>query len=159
MPDRRQDDPASPPGGRTDRQLWMGLLARAPAGRLAELWAGSGCDPAHEILRAPEIGSVMVRGRAGATGAPFNLGEVTVTRCSVRLASGECGHGYVQGRDRDHARTAALIDAMMQTPEAGHLRSCLLAPLRQEAAARKTRRAERAAATRVEFLTLARGED
>ena len=30
----------------------------------------------------------MVRGRVGGTGAPFNLGEMSVTRCSVRLADG-----------------------------------------------------------------------
>ena len=64
----------------------------------------------------------MVRGRAGATGAPFNLGEMTVTRCSVRLSDGEVGHGYVHGRDKAHAERAALIDALMQTDRADCLR-------------------------------------
>ncbi len=33
----------------------------------------------------------MVRGRAGGGGSAFNLGEMTVTRCSVRIATGQVG--------------------------------------------------------------------
>ena len=51
-----------------------------------------------EWLRRPEIGPVMVRGRTGATGLAFNMGEMTVTRCSLRLQGGVVGHGFVQGR-------------------------------------------------------------
>ena len=90
------------------RQGWMGLLARAAPARLAALMPAD--LPAATLLRAPEIGAVMVRGRVGATGAPFNLGEMTVTRCALRLDCGTVGHGHVQGRNRDHARHAALID-------------------------------------------------
>jgi alpha-D-ribose 1-methylphosphonate 5-triphosphate synthase subunit PhnG len=111
------------------------------------------------LLRAPEIGAVMVRGRIGAEGAAFNLGEMTVTRCSLRLATGEVGHAHVQGRDRGHARHAALVDALMQGPEAPALRASVLEPLSRDEAARRAGRAARAAATRVEFFTLARGED
>jgi alpha-D-ribose 1-methylphosphonate 5-triphosphate synthase subunit PhnG len=111
------------------------------------------------VLRRPEIGAVMVRGRAGGTGAPFNLGEMSVTRASVRLGSGEVGHSYVQGRDRDHALRAAVVDALMQGPGAGALRSAVLEPLAAEEAARRQTRAGRAARTKVEFFTLVRGED
>lgn len=144
----------------SERRDWMGLLARAAPVRLAALWANMGPVPAHDVLRAPEIGTVMVRGRTGATGAAFNLGEMTVTRCTVRLAAcGTVGHGYVQGRDRDHARTAALVDALMQTGDAARMREGVLDPLAQGEAAARRARAEKAAATRVEFLTLVRGED
>ena len=111
------------------------------------------------MLRAPEIGSVMVQGRIGGTGAPFNLGEMTVTRCSLRIASGAVGHAYVQGRDRDHALRAALIDALMQTGAAEALRVQCLAPLARDEAARRQVAAEKAAATKVEFFTMVRGED
>jgi alpha-D-ribose 1-methylphosphonate 5-triphosphate synthase subunit PhnG len=141
------------------RKVWMGLLARAPAARLAALWQGFGLEPEHTLLRPPEIGAVMVRGRAGATGAPFNLGEMTVTRCSTRLACGAVGHGYVQGRDKTHARTAALIDALMQTPCADALSAAVLDPLAAELDLARSRRAARAAATKVDFFTLVRGED
>ena len=59
--------------------------------------------PDYVELRAAESGLVMVRGRIGGDGAPFNLGEATVTRATVRLASGEVGFAYVLGRDRDLA--------------------------------------------------------
>ena len=108
--------------------------------------------PAHDVLRPPEIGTVMVRGRAGATGAPFNLGEMTVTRATVRLAAGAVGHGHVQGRDKDAARVAALIDALCEGGEADALETAILAPLRAEAEAGKRSRAAKAAATKVEFF-------
>ena len=140
-----------------DRQRWMGLLARAAPERLAELMPGP--LPGHAVLRAPEVGAVMVRGRVSATGAPFNLGEMTVTRCSVRLETGAVGHAHVQGRDRGHARSAAVIDALMQGEGAADLRRDVLDPLAHEEAARRHARAARAAATKVEFFTLVRGED
>ena len=151
-------EPAATPETET-RRAWLSLLAQAPADRLAALWADLGPAPAHEILRAPEPGAVMVRGRMGGTGAAFNLGEVTVTRCSVRLGTGQVGHAWVQGLDRTKARTAALVDALMQTDAAARIEAAVLAPLRAEARARDAARAARAAATRVEFFTLVRGED
>ncbi|PZQ99839.1 MAG: phosphonate C-P lyase system protein PhnG [Cereibacter sphaeroides] len=139
-----------------DRRNWMGLLARSGADRLAELLPDL---PDHSLLRAPEVGAVMVRGRTGATGAAFNLGEMTVTRCSLRLASGEVGHAYVQGRDRGHATRAAVVDALMQGARAEVVRAGVLAPLAAEETARRETRAAKAAATKVEFFTLVRGED
>lgn len=141
----------------TLRKEWMGLLARAKPLQLAALMAEAVVEPA--LLRAPEIGAVMVRGRVGATGAPFNLGEMTVTRCSVRLACGTVGHAYVQGRDRDHARRAAMLDALMQTDAAEDLRERVLVPLAQSEDEARRIRAAKAAATKVEFFTMVRGED
>ncbi len=141
------------------RQAWLGLLATAPPGRAAALLAPLGIAPAHEVLRPPELGTVMVRGRAGGTGAAFNLGETTVTRCSMRLASGEVGHGYVQGRRKADAQTAAMIDALMQTAHAPALREAVIEPLAAQRTTRRRGRAAKADATKVEFFTLARGED
>lgn len=142
-----------------DRKDWMGLLARAPADILADLWDGLGLSPAYRWLRAPEVGGVMVQGRAGGTGAPFNLGEMTVTRCALTLADGAVGHAYVQGRDKRQAEQAALVDALMQGPEAGRVRGGLLEPLAAQMQARDSTRAAKAAATKVEFFTLVRGDD
>ena len=137
------------------RREAMGLLARAPVARLAELLPDL---PDHDVLRAPEIGTVMVRGRAGGTGAAFNLGEMTVTRASIRLPSGAVGHGYVQGRDKAHARRAAAADALAQSDPEG-CEAHIFAPLRAEESARRAAIAAEAAATKVEFFTLVRGED
>lgn len=140
---------------RNPRQIWMGLLARSTPARLAELLPEL---PVHDLLRGPEIGAVMVRGRVGGTGQPFNLGEMTVTRCSVRLGDA-VGHAHVQGRDRSHAIRAAVVDALMQTGQADTLNATVLSPLEAEESAARALRASKAAATKVEFFTLVRGED
>jgi alpha-D-ribose 1-methylphosphonate 5-triphosphate synthase subunit PhnG len=141
------------------RQDWMGLLAQAPAEVLEECSTTFGEMPAFEWLRPPEIGTVMVRGRTGGTGRAFNLGEITVTRCVLQLASGEVGHAAVQGRNKSHATKAALFDALMQGYAAQRVKIHILEPISAALQARKTARAERAAATKVEFFTMVRGED
>lgn len=137
----------------------MGLLAKSSPARLAALMDTASDMPDFTWLRVPEAGGVMVRGRMGGTGAPFNLGEMTVTRCALRLASGEVGHAYVQGRDKAHAQRAALVDALMQTDRAPDLRATVLDPLESEREAQIATRAAKAAATKVDFFTMVRGED
>lgn len=141
------------------RKVWLGLLARAPQGMLAGLCEQAGLDPAYNWLRQPEVGTVMLRGRTGGTGAPFNLGEITVTRASVRLGLGSVGHGHVQGRDKAAARWAAIVDALMQTDQAGSIQRDVLDPITARLSEKATTRAAKAAATKVEFFTLVRGED
>ncbi|MEM8791922.1 MAG: phosphonate C-P lyase system protein PhnG [Pseudomonadota bacterium] len=142
-----------------DRKAWLGLLARAPGADVAKLWQDLAEAPSFAWLRQPEIGGVMVRGRMGGSGGPFNLGEMTVTRCSLRLDCGTVGHGYVQGRDKAKAEIAALIDALMQTERGARVRETILAPLEATMAVKARARAEKAAATKVDFFTLVRGED
>jgi alpha-D-ribose 1-methylphosphonate 5-triphosphate synthase subunit PhnG len=115
--------------------------------------------PAHEDLREAENGLVMVRGRVGGDGAPFNLGEATVSRAAVRLATGEVGFGYTLGRDREKARLIALCDAMVQSDEfAAAIEAEVVVPLRAAMLEKRNRRAAEAAATRVDFYTMVRGE-
>ena len=52
-----------------------------------------------------------------------------------------------------------MIDALMQGTEAERIRSMILDPLSEAETARQTARAARAAATKVDFFTLVRGED
>lgn len=137
------------------RQEWMAVLARADAGALTAQLAKWGDLPAYTRLRGPEAGLVMVRGRTGGGGAPFNLGEMTVTRCSVRLMQGTVGHAYVAGRDDRQAELAAVVDALMQDPDrAPELRSLVIAPLMEAQRQRRTDVAEKAAATRVQFFSM-----
>lgn len=137
----------------------MGLLARAPEGRIADLMGDAGLSDEFEWLRRPETGSVMIRGRAGGTGAAFNLGEMTVTRGSLRLPDGVVGHGYVQGRSKSAAEAAALADALLQTDRAADVERAVILPLRREETDRRATRARKAAATKVEFFTMVRGEN
>ncbi len=115
--------------------------------------------PDHVALRAPETGLVMLRGRIGGTGAPFNVGEMTVTRCSVRLAEGTIGHAYIAGRNGDHARLAALLDAMLQHPDHGlALFDRIILPLETRREARLRDQSAKSAATKVDFFTMVRGD-
>jgi alpha-D-ribose 1-methylphosphonate 5-triphosphate synthase subunit PhnG len=115
--------------------------------------------PAHENLREPENGLVMVRGRIGGDGAAFNLGEATVSRAAVRLSTGEVGFGYTLGRDRQKAQMIALCDAMVQSDQFAHsVEANVIAPLRAAIVAKQNRQAAETAATRVDFYTLVRGE-
>ena len=110
-------------------------------------------------LRKPETGLVMMRGRMGATGAPFNLGEATVTRCAVVSEQRE-GHGYVLGRNAAHARTIAMLDALLQSPDhAPWVRDEVLPQLSGKIGAARVETAGKAAATKVEFFTMVRGDD
>ncbi len=142
-----------------DRQAWMGLLAKAGQGQAAQLLDAVVTRPAFTWLRAPELGSVMVRGRASGTGAPFNLGEMTVTRCALRLECGSVGHAYIQGRNKADAEAAAITDALMQTDQANAVRQHVLTPLEQTRSSAKARRAAKAAATKVDFFTLVGGSN
>jgi alpha-D-ribose 1-methylphosphonate 5-triphosphate synthase subunit PhnG len=142
----------------TQRKQAMAVLAHSDSadisGRLAAI-----ALPAHENLREPENGLVMVRGRIGGDGAPFNLGEATVSRAAVRLSTGEVGFGYTLGRDRQKAQMIALCDAMVQSDQfAGSVEANVIAPLRAAIVAKQSRQAAETAATRVDFYTLVRGE-
>ena len=145
-------------GQQARRKAAMAVLAHADAATIAARLDAI-TVPAHENLRVPENGLVMVRGRIGGDGAPFNLGEATVSRAAVRLSTGEVGFGYVLGRDRHKAEMIALCDAMVQSAEFAEIvETKVVAPLRAAVIAERNRKAAEAAATRVDFYTLVRGE-
>lgn len=151
---------AIPTGGTgTERQAWMALLARARVDELERTLGGLPGIPSYTRLRGPETGLVMLRGRMGGTGQPFNAGEATVARCTVQMPGGKIGHAYVLGTDIRHAELAAVCDALMQDPDrAGVLREQLLRPIEARLTTRKQQRTCEREATRVEFFTMVRGE-
>jgi alpha-D-ribose 1-methylphosphonate 5-triphosphate synthase subunit PhnG len=138
----------------------MGLLACAEVADLDRIWAQYDAKPGYELLRQPETGLVMVSARAGGAGQRFNMGEMTMTRCSVGVEGGAVGHGFVAGRNGRHAELAAVFDALLQTGEhRARLQQLLLTPLESK---RRNAALKAAAATRetkVEFFTMTRGED
>lgn len=142
------------------RRRAMGLLARALAseleGPLAQAWADHGAKD----LKPVETGLVMLRGRAGGDGAPFNLGEATVTRAVVELPSGERGYAHILGRDPERARLAAIFDALwQQRRQRQAVEERVLAPIAARLQAARAKASGEIAATRVDFFTLKRGED
>src|SRR5262245_20009809 len=146
------------------RRAAMAVLADASAAEIArgieQVCAARGALPAHEPIRPAECGLVMVQGRIGGDGAPFNVGEATVSRAAVRLHSGETGFGYALGRDHEKAQLIALCDALTQSEDWGAaIDAEVVAPIRAGVEAARKRKAEQVAATRVDFFTLVRGED
>jgi alpha-D-ribose 1-methylphosphonate 5-triphosphate synthase subunit PhnG len=138
------------------RQRWMAILARAERPAIEARLSTLDPLPAHRRLRGPEIGLVMVQGRAGGSGAPFNLGEMTVTRCTVHNAHGRVGHAYIAGRDMQKAELAACLDAALQDPEQGPaLERSVIVPLAEALADADADIQAQAEATRVDFFTLA----
>ncbi len=141
-----------------DRQEALGVLAGATMQDLSAAWATWQNQPQVQMIRGPEIGLIMLRGRTGGGGAPFNLGEATVSRASVRIETGEIGHGYCLGRDLDKSKLIAIIDALYQR-EPDNIEFAILRPLRDIAFAAESKQRDETAATKVEFSTMVRGED
>jgi alpha-D-ribose 1-methylphosphonate 5-triphosphate synthase subunit PhnG len=142
-----------------DRARWMSIFSRASAAELQRAIEGLDATPEYDFLRRPETGLVMVRGRSGGTGNPFNFGEMTVTRCAVRLADGVTGHSYAAGRDMRKAELAALLDALMQTDRRMTLETSVVAPLAKKQSEARALKSRKAAATKVEFFTMVRGDN
>lgn len=137
----------------------MSVLAHAPQGAFARLATHALAPHRFDTLRAPEVGLAMVRARADATGARFNLGEATIARCALRYAGPDgadtIGVGYRLGRDLGRVRQMAALDALLQhsAHQADLLRS-VIEPLAAAIDAERQQAQRQAAATRVQFFTM-----
>lgn len=142
------------------RKQAMDVLASATAKELADAWECWTDRPKVAPLRGPETGLVMIRGRMGGGGAPFNFGEATVTRATVRLSHGQVGHAYALGTDKEKVRHAAIFDALWQNEDTRRaVEEHVVVPIRQRLEAQDKQCREETAATRVDFFTMVRGED
>jgi len=145
--------------GQEKRRRTMELLAKAEDAVLIAAWETLADRPEITRVRGPETGLVMLRGRIGGGGSPFNLGEATVSRATVRLGTGEIGHGQTLGLSRRKAELAAIFDALAQRPEHGEMIERLLDSIETDLAERDAERERQTAATKVDFFTMVRGED
>lgn len=142
------------------RQQLLSVLAKSKLKDIKSFWKGSLEDQEFVTIRPPQTGMVMSVARAGASGEPFNLGEVSVTRCAVRLPSGETGIGYVTGSSKDHALHIAVIDALAQnSTHQKALHEQLITPLQEKLQQASTQQQEKAEETKVDFFTMVRGEN
>jgi alpha-D-ribose 1-methylphosphonate 5-triphosphate synthase subunit PhnG len=141
------------------RQTWMAVLARASRAELEYRVAAVAALPSYEMMTPASIGTVMVEGRAGGTGARFNLGEATMTKAVVRLDDGTMGFAYALGRDTQKAVLCAVLDAVLQSESRhGELMHAVIEPLADAQRRRRLDASRKAAATKVEFFTLQRGD-
>lgn len=144
------------------RARWMSLLARAPFDALREATERYGAIPGFHWLRRPQTGLAMVRARTGGTGSQFNLGDMSICRCALRIDSGEMGVAYVAGRDAQHAQLAALFDALLQSGDAERVRKVthlVLQPIERALQRERATVAAQAQSTKVDFMTMVRGEN
>ena len=145
--------------GQKQRKHWMSTLSRALPEEVEQAWDNTVDKPEYSLLRVPQMGLAMVRGKTGETGHPFNLGEITMTRATVRLASGKIGHGYVAGRRARHAELCAVFDALAQEPDRREdILSRVVGQLEANILQRKQILQRQTGATKVEFFTLVRGD-
>ena len=145
---------------RDARLRWLGICVRVPQDEVRHFW--NGLDrPDIRVLKAPEVGLVMTQGRTHGTGSPFLLGEASMTRCVVSDTEGLglLGYGQILGRDKGLARAIADLDLLAQDIEFGPQIDLWVAAWADELQALDSAEAERVQATRVDFLTLVRGED
>ncbi len=144
---------------KTKRQEWMSILAKADPKLLNRLWCDFSDRPSWTNIRAPETGMVMVRGKTGGVGTTFNVGEMTLTRATVRLDNGISGVAYVQGRSALKAEQSAVLDAMLQDDRyATSTFTSIIKPLEKAIKKQKTTAGKKAAKTKVEFFTMVRGK-
>src|SRR3546814_3318903 len=149
-----------PPMADAGRRRAAGLLARATMPELHAAWERLPRQPEAKPVRGPETGMIMVRGRIGGGGAPFNLGEATVTRATVILGSGIAGHAHALGTDGRKVRLAAIFDALLQAEDLqGFVESEVLAQVAARTAAEDIRQDEETAATPRDLLHLGRGDE
>jgi alpha-D-ribose 1-methylphosphonate 5-triphosphate synthase subunit PhnG len=138
------------------RQRWLGILSRASFTAIETLMRNAPALSDHVVLRGPETGMAMLRGRIGGGGAAFNLGEMTMSRCSIRDAGGWIGHGYASGRDASKVELIARLDAALQNPATHDVwHRSVVATLQAEQSARHAVTEAEAARTDVKFFTLA----
>ena len=142
-----------------DRKAWLAVLARSSWQQLVAHKPSPESLVNLQQVRPPEVGMVMLRGRVGGTGNPFNLGEATVVRSAVRLGEGPLGVSYALGRDKRHSELAALFDALLQDPlHHTSLMHALITPLAQAQAQASATIQNKMASSKVEFFTFVRGE-
>lgn len=142
------------------RQILLSTLAKSSLNDIKHYWQGRLENEEYEVIRQPQTGMVMAVARAGSNGEPFNFGEVTVTRCAIRIKSGETGVAYVRGGNNNHALHIAVLDALAQTTEQHEIiHNEVVKPLQEILLLVKKQKREKAEKTKVEFFTMVRGED
>ena len=148
------------PGGKQEsRAFWMSVLARASQKEIRAALALAKVElPNVEVVKVAETGTLMLEARAGGSGRRFNTGEATMTRCVVR--HGEMlGFSYALGRDKDKAHLSATLDCLLQDDEQRRdLMERIIQPLADVQRRRRETESRRAAATKVEFFTMVRGD-
>lgn len=141
------------------RQKNLSILAKASLVTMRKYWESIGANATFVFLKKPEVGMAMVRAQAGGGSEDFNMGEMTMTRCVVRLDSEEIGYGFVAGRSKKKSELIAIIDASWQTESLKKIiEEKIIDPLYRLQIYREQKVAEDTKTSKVNFFTMVRGE-
>ena len=145
------------------RKEWMEFLCIADPTDLESV--KNNLDASHDIpldytyIVKPETGLIMVQAKADGSRTRFNLGETTVSRCILKIKEQYTGASWIIGSDLQHAKNAALFDALLQDPEYNEkLTELLFRKLEKKQNAKNIKLKQDIEKTKVEFFTLKRGE-
>lgn len=100
-----------------DRKKRFEILARADSATLSPIAEEVLRTAKVDVLKKPETSLVMLRALDSITGDPFNMGEVLVTECEVRLGN-HVGYSLIMGEEPERALAAAIIDAALESGRA-----------------------------------------
>lgn len=135
---------------------WLAVLVRVPAAQVIE--AAAGLSVQFDVLKAPEVGLMMTKGRIHSTGQSFRVGEVTVTRSVIQDADGRLGYGQILGRNQAQCLAIATFDLALQRTDVAPACQALLDRWRSEIESLDALETDAIDETRVQFFTMVRGE-
>ena len=138
------------------RRDWLATLVRVPASEV--IAASNEFDFSVVILKGPEVGLLMINGRIHSTGRPFHLGEVSLTKCVLKDDQGLLGYGHIIGRNKQQAKAIALFDLALQRNDSAEAALVRLNAWKEDVAEIDAMESEAVEETRVDFLTMVRGE-
>ena len=138
------------------RRDWLATLVSVPASEV--IAASNEFDFSVVILKGPEVGLLMINGRIHSTGRPFHLGEVSLTKCVLRDDQGLLGYGHIIGRNKQQAKAIALFDLALQRNDSAEAALIRLNAWKEDVAEIDAMESEAVEETRVDFLTMVRGE-
>jgi alpha-D-ribose 1-methylphosphonate 5-triphosphate synthase subunit PhnG len=110
------------------------------------------------MIRAPEAGLIMARGRICGEGGLFNLGEILVSRCVLSIA-GLTGVGYSLSSDLKNSERIAILDALARNPDYEEAVERELKALIKEREDMILSEEKEIKTTKVEFFTMVRGDN
>jgi alpha-D-ribose 1-methylphosphonate 5-triphosphate synthase subunit PhnG len=141
------------------RQINLSVLAKAPLAQMLKYWREINVDTTFTFLKKPEVGMAMVRAQAGGGSENFNMGEMTMTRCVIRLDSDEVGYGFVAGRSKKKSELIAIIDACWQKESLKNMiEEKIIEPLYRLQITSAKKVVENTKTSKVNFFTMVRGE-
>ena len=139
------------------RPEWISIFSKTNESLLKNSLDHINFKENYDVLLGPEIGSIMIQGRAGGSGDKFNLGEATLTKCIVKFQE-KTGYSYHLGRNLIKSEYGAILDALMQI-ESYHSKLLMyVKEFQEEIQKEKTKIIAGSSESKVDFFTMVRGD-